>query len=885
MIDWRQGGWTGSLNKWAHREVLSLLRNNETARRSRYPLSHRLLRRFFSTRKLGHYIIAYLPIAVFLPLLEVALTLLPFQLLTEWIAGPDPPVGVLDVSGYLLGAQVGILGVVSLALALITLIAQRESSSTDIKVYYYESAAFEIVASCIALVGVLCLQLLWPLHALIDAAQLGNNLQVSKVALLYVHALWLVINLCGLAHFVFTTLGFVQQSQRERLRELYTANAVVPHDLFRLLRQQVLAAAAVESVPIRSESTSVEPVVTFGIDFGEGSVESSSAFQRPTKLHDVRMTWLYWVLHRWLARSATKGKEAPPAVNGPRQPGPMICFPLQIDEPLRGMVGWCRRRGGAPLSKPEKLLLRLAFRFKSVADEPDLPRPRHILEELADKTAAQIDRLAPVAFDRAFREMTTYHRFLLALHMSVTPEGHVVNYSEVEGNSWHPPHEEWIRQYRRLFELAADRIPSESHFIQSLARTPTVLLSGSAGTDLSPNIVKGVLDLGPIMMHGLEAWVSKRAVIETPIGEAASRRLALAGFEAKAYANVLVNVIGAWEHLLLDVPMLYRWRDREENADALCWSALQKSWPFLWRHISNTAYCLALAVWSEDEAGAADFRDALVRWPEALGRRLEDRGWPPQRALLYPDLLKLEWPQASAGAALVGCRPDAFFTFDHLFAAIVRGAHYDAALLTAALLLSWTIDGKQGSNIGARTAKALLRRESTDELVRADSSDGLNLLQLFIAGLRIELSGERFLNEGYGADLDELVSDLDNMTERRVLLWRGFTPSTVHERHDLQLAMVVILAAAAQQEGVRGGQQIADLIQNQKVFEEEPLRAGVVDVLDAWKTILDAAPPQLTRGLDLLSADGAADGISRAREIVIAAQTAIAPKADPSNHA
>jgi hypothetical protein len=35
----------------------------------------------------------------------------------------------------------------------------------------------------------------------------------------------------------------------------------------------------------------------------------------------------------------------------------------------------------------------------------ELPSPDQILEELADKVALQIDRLTPVAFDGALREM------------------------------------------------------------------------------------------------------------------------------------------------------------------------------------------------------------------------------------------------------------------------------------------------------------------------------------------------------------------------------------------------------------------------------------------------------------------------------------------------
>ena len=41
----------------------------------------------------------------------------------------------------------------------------------------------------------------------------------------------------------------------------------------------------------------------------------------------------------------------------------------------------------------------------------EVATPDQILEELADKTAAQIDRLAPVAFDSAFREVTNATQF------------------------------------------------------------------------------------------------------------------------------------------------------------------------------------------------------------------------------------------------------------------------------------------------------------------------------------------------------------------------------------------------------------------------------------------------------------------------------------------
>ena len=51
----------------------------------------------------------------------------------------------------------------------------------------------------------------------------------------------------------------------------------------------------------------------------------------------------------------------------------------------------------------------------------ELPAPKEILEELVDKAALQIDRLAPVAFDAALKELTRYHRYLLSVNASRTP--------------------------------------------------------------------------------------------------------------------------------------------------------------------------------------------------------------------------------------------------------------------------------------------------------------------------------------------------------------------------------------------------------------------------------------------------------------------------------
>ncbi len=485
----------------------------------------------------------------------------------------------------------------------------------------------------------------------------------------------------------------------------------------------------------------------------------------------------------------------------------------------------------------------------------DLPSPDQILEELADKVALQIDRLAPVAFDGALREMKRYHRFLLALNASRTPDGTPFSYAEVAGAQWRAPHLEWIRQYRRLFERAADRIPDDDHFIHSLAYTATSLLPGPDGPALPPGIVQGIVDLGPVLMHRLEAWVTKRTTVETGSGEAAVPRLLLAGSDAKAFANALTGVVGAWESLLQHCPYLYGWRERDDAPDEQCWSALAASWPFLRKHMQNTAYCLAVAVWNEDEIGADLFRDSLVRWPTTLDYRLDNQAELRHRRLLFPDILKLDWAGATARAAplLYDYMPSP--TPHQLFNNILRSTHDDTVLLTAALLLFWTISAKQVSDIGGRMASALLRRKSTDEDEHPwEGGRELTLRPMLLDFLRLELAGERHRDGTYGADLDHIVSALDNMTERRVVPGRVYTPSTLHGRDELLVAIVAILTATTRDESDAKLRECgAELARNESLLPEgDGSLRSILNELQRYGTTLEQSSPQVRRGFEIL---------------------------------
>ena len=508
----------------------------------------------------------------------------------------------------------------------------------------------------------------------------------------------------------------------------------------------------------------------------------------------------------------------------------------------------------------------------------DLPTSNQILEELADRTVGHIDRLQPVAFDIALREMTRYHRFLLALNATQAPEGEPFNFAEIAGDSWRRPHQEWLRQYRRLFERAADRMPDDSHFIRSLAWLPQKLLPGPDDPELPPGIVTAFIDLGPMLMHRLENWVTKRTTIETPEGQAAEPRLILAGSDAKAYSDTLREFIGAWENLLQRAPSKYRWKEAAAESDDARWSAFSASWPFLWKHLTNTSYCLAVAVWNEDVTGGSLFRETLVRWSLTFKHQLKGHQDLRLGRYLLPDTLSLDWQEVQQKIKPLAHEFMPELSPDEVFAIVLRGAHNDVLVLTAALLLHWTMRQKQFSDIGARTAFALLRREAGKDAGSNAFGADLSFRSLFLDLLRFEFSGEHFVDGSYAAEIDTLIEQLDNMTERSVVPGRVYTPSTLNGWDELLFSIVTILASTTPDDGDNGlGQRVTKMVSDVEVLPggDRSIR-NIKHKLSRIRETLETHIAEVTRGISYLKSDLNNDrAIDRLHEIIGSLEAAI----------
>jgi hypothetical protein len=122
---------------------------------------------------------------------------------------------------------------------------------------------------------------------------------------------------------------------------------------------------------------------------------------------------------------------------------------------------------------------------------------------------------------------------------------------------------------------------------------------------------------------------------------------------------------------------------------------------------------------------------------------------------------------------------------------------------------------------------------------------------------RLELAGERFRDQSYGGDLDQLVAMLDNMTERRVVPGRVYTPSTLHDREGLLLPMLAILLAAMPETGDDDlRKRIEGLAEHEDALPDgdRSLR-NVLHQLRRLSTALDKPDPRLRRTVSALRVD------------------------------
>jgi hypothetical protein len=815
-------GLLGSLRAQIRHDIRSLSRDNRTLRQARYSAPRRLLGGLIVNRTISQFLVLYALVLLVVLLSEWAGNRY-FHSLLPGYTGQAPRDFLKDIGSYLIAAQIGILAIVSVAVAVVTLLSERNDGSsvnTDIRLYYVESYSYELAISGVALLVVLTLQLFWPSQHILHVLGLGGRDYTFKLALASLHALWFTFNLFLFLQFITTTLRFVEPSTRERLRERYSANEVIPRDAGKRIMRALYYTAPQQM--FGKDVLSEGPSIGFGHSLGLGDAstpEITTVFSRPMRLVDVRLKPLQWVLRRWQHRVRKAPRSRPrfgqPAWNG------QLTISANFDEIYDGRSDWVQRRGGVPLTGPERWIIKRCFRFKRVPSrEQDMPTPENFLEQLVDKVVRQIEESAATGFRAALGEATQYHQFILAAQNTRDDAGNAFNLAEV-GDFFTRPDAEWVRQYRRAFAAAADKIGSDTFFIDRLSSLAARLVPDDA-LNLSPRVLQSLLDLGVHEIIALEDWITKRAVLGESTGEGRASTT-LSGSDKRAYETALIGFVGGWEATLQTLILSYGIERRPGTGPSdQPWRTFRTSFPVLQRHMHNAAYYFAASVWNDDALGADRLRDLLLRWLQPFYANLQSSYLFSNTLLFTPDLVTQDWSGVQAYVA-----HHVHFSQEAVQPGPVSGVllwelHGDVVCISGLVALHFYATGLQPSETAARAAVLILNRElrSSDGSTLTEMTPKTTFRLLFDFSIRYALN-PRFAEARYSATMDSLVQYLTALASPRMVSGRIYGGFGIDGVDTLRPALLGAMVANLPAQGDDGVAALIEELKDDPLFEHD----------------------------------------------------------------
>lgn len=408
--------------------------------------------------------------------------------------------------------------------------------------------------------------------------------------------------------------------------------------------------------------------------------------------------------------------------------------------------------------------------------------PHNVLKELSAHVVAQLDKRSAVGFDTALEELLDFHKFLIQAY-SFQENGQVRSFAE--NADWVSPlHFQWAHEHFRIFEASAKIIHEDNHYAQKASGIFIWLLARCA-KDIGDVIATRLLSLPCVFIHRVEDWLEARSTVD------ADNNRSLPRPEAKAYEDLLSSMVSDWEWSLTNAQFAYEWKEAKKQDDAAFWSRLSSSWPYVFKHLENTAYILSATVWGNDAQGAKDFGSSFIKWLDNVSVDVSVHHSPIYGEIVFPDFIKASWIVVDEKVTRYNNnlhRPNSPW---NVFVSILNVAYWDMLLLASGILTAWFIEGKTEGKLILEAARGILTGHyGTDEDDFQTSSE-LRLEDFITRIIRLRAVYHIEAPEYYGY-LEGAVANIDRMSERRILMGRHFTPSTKNHVQDLMAAWALL---------------------------------------------------------------------------------------------
>ena len=766
-----------SLRARVDEDVLDLAKGNPALRRYGYGREMRWLRALIARRTVWGWFANY----VFILVLLLAAEWLGTRFFPSWLASfTEGSEGdfLRDAAGFFITAQVGLLAVLSVAVSVVTLLSEKDDdpSNTQARFYYTASFANEFATSGIALLIVVIIQLFWPLQQIIHQVPGFVREAMLKYLVTAAHAIWLTLNCALFLHFLKTTFDFLVEENRAELRKRYVASEIIPHDVGR--RLLALYYMAVPDQILGASEVKAGPLIRFGLDLdglGDAETELTYRFRQPNRLGDIWMLPLGIALRSWFSRTRQLQGKADRRLGDDQWNGE-LAVPHEFRQVMDGRIKFLLRAGGAPVTRLERVLLWISFRFARVGRREQTPmKPKEFIESLIAKMVGSIASDAPTAFDYYLRETTDFHSFLLEAHNTRDEQGGKINLAQLQDGWFSLPDQEWVGAYRRVFVAAARKLSTDPYFSSGLSRVPMMLWPKEPWA-YPPSVLRTILELGRYQVVTLEDWFAKQA--RATRGDEQAESLPVSSDRA-TYDGVVVQFVNSWESLQQVIVSSFDLESSARDGDEAYWAASRASWPSLQIHLRNAAFFLVAAVWNDDASGSERYRDLMLRWLECFYRELQQEFPFRDSAILTPNLMDATLPEAQTAPTRILLYAVDIIKTRSIFGAVLREAHNDVVCITGALLLYWHATRRQASDTAARAGLLTLRRSPMagggGSLLQPGGRELKPIFRLVFDVLVRNALESRFNESSHSAYLEGLIRVLNDLSAPRTVPGRIYS--------------------------------------------------------------------------------------------------------------
>lgn len=710
------------------------------------------------------------------------------------IASNFDSIDLVEYFSALWSVQAGLAALVyPIVIAFVTLLLQRRYNPKSLlHVYLHDSAAIVSGLSALCLLILMTIQYLF----------LTMVTHQTAISWILVSGTWFLGNLIVTSFFLYQTFEFIRPSRRAKIIRQYVINVAWPQELREYLASLFLHTAIEQKLlpgpSYGGQQDERKPSVWPGLySSGFGTPVVERFLPRNSRLVDVRFRPLAWSTSRWLKRANSSHAAGEPENRSLRRlksnDDPVLVYPLSTGSNYSGRTALCRVIGPIQPLGFERILVRLAFKFRQSSQSVELT-VGDVFDDLKGEAMSYLQGGETQAFSAAVDELVDVYSLVIEASACKNTEGNVDSYARVSSveQPFSALYRLWARRLVDLSMAAAERLGSEEAFFTDLINVPNHLFSRLSEEETQPDILCHLIELPRIFFYRVAVWWTRTVEQQGTTRHDACNPSSLRPPFFGTYNSVLVTFVGTWESLKNH----YLPPRRSETPT---WLDLQRASSFFERHLHETALMVMECVHRGDQVGAENMLDVLLSWFGQLHFRFETDGYLFRRKNLVSfEVVNRSWEDiegaldVEAGGQRPGEAPKA------IFAAALQNYWVDVCCAITYML---AIRGKEcpcDRSLPARILKGIVFGETfrRDTGVQSAKRPVQNANDLFMAILR-QYHSEGAYRKGYRAKLDRLVERLAEVTKEPMIPgrvysgWGGENLDSVRDGQLLVLALLV----------------------------------------------------------------------------------------------